>query len=73
MAIQSEQLYSKMVIQSSHGPVDGKDVLKKKTYSNLNFDATDEQIYQVANAIDGLQVPVLMEIEKVTSHLLYDL
>ncbi len=70
MAITKENLINKMQIRSSYGVVDGKDVIKTRTYSNVKEDAADEGIYAVAEAIAGLQEAVMEEVILVESSLL---
>ncbi len=70
MAISKENLVNKLQIRSNHGQVDGKDVIKSRTYSNVKADASDEGIYAVAEAIASLQEPTMDEVILVESSLL---
>lgn len=50
-------------LKLSHGHDDrGKNIYTSKTFSNLNDDATDADIVNVANALAELQEHVLAEI-----------
>lgn len=43
----------------------GKTVVKSRTYSNLKHDATNLDVYNVANALASLQQHDLLEIAKI--------
>lgn len=73
MAISKENLGNKLQIRSHHGVVDGKDVIKSRTYSNVKPDADNEGIYAVAEAISGLQEMPMEEVILVESSLLVSL
>lgn len=73
MAISKENLTTKMQIRSSYGVVDGKEVIRSRTYSNVKEDALDEGVYAVAEAIAGLQEAVMEEVILVEASLLVSL
>lgn len=64
MAIISEVISTKMVTSLNYGMVDGKEVIKNKSYSNLRETATNDSIYQIAVVIGGLQEPALETVTK---------
>lgn len=72
MARVSEFLSTKMVTRLNYGIVDGKEVIKNKSYSNVKQDATIETIFTVGTAICGLQVPTLEEIHRVQEDFIFD-
>lgn len=43
---------------------DGKEIFKTRTYSNLNVDATVDQVYQAAQALASLSGDHLHAIER---------
>lgn len=72
MARVSEFLSTKMVTRLNYGMVDGKEVIKNKSYSNIKQDATIEAIFTVGTAICGLQIPTLEEVHRVQEDLIFE-
>lgn len=72
MATVSETLSTKMVTRLNYGMVNGKEVIKNKTYNDLRADATNEVIHAIATAITGLQVPALEEVHRIREDLIFD-
>lgn len=70
MAVQKELLTRKIGTRMATGVVDGKEVLRTRSYGNVGEDATDQAIYDVGAAIAALQVGTLEEILLTESHLL---
>ncbi|MBC3805035.1 DUF1659 domain-containing protein [Acetobacterium fimetarium] len=70
MPVTTDFLGNKIQIRSNYGMVDGKEVIKSKTYSNLKETAVDDDIYAVAQALAGLQTPTMEEVIKIESTLL---
>jgi len=70
MPVTTDFLSNKIQIRSNYGLVDGKDVIKSKTYSNLKASAGNDDIYAVAAALATLQAPTLEEVVKIESTLL---
>ena len=70
MAIVSDFLSNKLVTRLNYGMVNGKEVIKSKSYSNLKQDATIAAIMTVGTAITSLQVPTLEEIHRVQEDLI---
>ncbi len=64
MAVTTEYLEVKLQIRSSHGVVDGKEKIATRTYGDVKRTATDQDIYDTAVIIDGLQQPVMVECLK---------
>lgn len=72
MAIVSEVMATKMLMQLNCGMVDGKEVIKNKTYSNVRADASPQNLLAVGTAIGSLIVPGVEAVEKVQTALIYD-
>lgn len=72
MAITSDILSTKMVTKLNYGMVDGKEVIKSKTYNNVKTAATIDSIHAIATEICGLQVPTLEEVQRTQSSLIFD-
>ncbi|MGV8907118.1 MAG: DUF1659 domain-containing protein [Acetobacterium sp.] len=72
MAVVSDFLSSKMLTRLNYGLVNGKEVIKSKSYSNVKQDATIASILTVGTAITGLQEPTLEEVHLVQEDLIYD-
>ncbi len=53
-----------LVFQTGTDPNTGAPILKTKSYSNVKSAATDDDVFDVANAIAGLQKYVLYEIQR---------
>ncbi|HAZ05793.1 DUF1659 domain-containing protein [Acetobacterium wieringae] len=70
MPVTTDFISNKLQVRSNHGVVDGKEVIKSKTYSNLKETAVDDDIYAVAEALASLQVPTMEEVLKVETTLL---
>ncbi|MBC3901446.1 DUF1659 domain-containing protein [Acetobacterium malicum] len=70
MAITSDVLATKMVTRLNCGLVNGKEVFKTKTYSNLKADATIDSIHAIATTICSLQVPTLEEVQRTQTSLI---
>nr|WP_320026812.1 DUF1659 domain-containing protein [uncultured Acetobacterium sp.] len=70
MPVTTNFVSNKVQVRSNYGMVDGKEVIKSKTYSNLKASAANDDIYAVAEALAGLQVPTMEEVIKVESTLL---
>jgi len=64
MALTTEPLGKKMQLRSNHGIVDGKEKITARTYNDVRAAATDQEIYDVAQIIAGLQKPTLEEVIK---------
>ncbi|MFV0358087.1 MAG: DUF1659 domain-containing protein [Bacteroides thetaiotaomicron] len=72
MAITKENLSSKLSIRSNYGTVDGKDIIKSRTYSNLKATAADQDIYDTAVAISAIQDKPLQEVVRVETSILIE-
>lgn len=72
MATVSETLSTKMVTRLNYGMVDGKEVIKGKTYNDIRKDATTQALLTVGTAIAGLQVPTLEEVHRVQEDYIFD-
>ena len=64
MAVTTDIIEQKLQIRSNHGLVDGKEKIATRTYGDVRASATDQDIYDVAVIIDGLQQPVMEECFK---------
>jgi len=64
MALITDFLNKKIQIRSNHGLVDGKDKITSRIYGDVRAAATDQEIYDMAVIIAGLQQPVLEEVVK---------
>jgi hypothetical protein len=49
---------------------DGNDVLQTKTFSKVNVDAADQDVFDVANAIAEVLLSPVYDIKRVNSELL---
>ena len=67
MAVTTEPLGKKIQLRSNHGIVDGKEKITARIYNDVRSAATDQDAYDMALIIAGLQEPVLEEV------ILYDL
>lgn len=72
MAIVSDFLGSKLVTQLNYGMVNGKELIKKKSYPAVREEATNEAIHAVGVAIATLQAPTLEEVRRIDEFLLTD-
>lgn len=70
MSVTTDNLSTKLQIRSNYGVVDGKDVIKSKTYSHLKASAVNDDIYAIAETLASLQEPVMEEVIRVESTLL---
>jgi len=70
--IVSDFLSNKLVTQLNYGLVDGKEVIKSKSYGNIKHDASLPNLMAVATAITGLQVPALEELHRIQEDLIFD-
>jgi hypothetical protein len=67
MAITKENLSNKLSIRSNYGMVDGKEVVKSRTYANVKQTAADQDVYDTAVAIAAIQEKTLEEVIVVAS------
>ena len=72
MAIVSEFLASKLVTKLNYGMVNGKELIKKKSYANVKETATIDTIHAIGTAIASLQEPALEEVFRVKEDLIFD-
>ena len=72
MAVVNEFLSNKMVTRLNYGMVNGKEVIKSKSYANVKQTATIAAIHQVATAIAALQVPALEDVQLIRQDLIFD-
>ena len=56
---------SSLIIKLDLGMVDGKTKVKSKTFSNVKHNASNEDVYEVASAIESLQQYPVLEIAKI--------
>jgi hypothetical protein len=65
MAVDSVKFGTKMVLKLDGGLDEkGQPVVKSKTYSNVNTLALDQDIYDVASGMAGLQTRTLQGVHK---------
>ncbi|MFZ7133063.1 MAG: DUF1659 domain-containing protein [Eubacteriales bacterium] len=73
MAIEANTLSTRMQLKLVDGVDDqGNDIIRTKTYSNVNADATDEDFYDIAEAISALQTKNLAGVHKVVDVVLIE-
>ena len=72
MAVVKEFLSNKIVTRLNYGMVNGKEVIKSKSYANVRVSATNPDIYQTATAIAALQVPALEDVQLIRQDLIFD-
>ncbi|MBC3899423.1 DUF1659 domain-containing protein [Acetobacterium malicum] len=70
MAVTTDFIEQKIQIRSNHGMVDGKEKITTRTYGDVRASATDQDIYDVAVIIAGLQQPVMEEVFKQETNLI---
>ena len=70
MPVTTEKISNKLQLRSNYGTIDGKEVIKAKTYSHLKPTAVDDDIYAVAEALASLQVPTIEEVLNVETSVL---
>jgi hypothetical protein len=74
MAVESTVLSSKMVLKLNNGADEnGNPIVRSKTYSNMNNDAVDQEVYDVAEAISALQTNPLEGVHKIQETVLVSL
>ena len=64
MAMYPVEQPSSLKIRLDLGTEDGKAKTRSRTYSNVKVDATDQDVYDVANAITELQKHSVLDIIK---------
>ena len=72
MVVVNEFLSNKIVTRLNYGMVNGKEVIKSKSYANVRVSATNPDIYQTATAIAALQVPALEDVQLIRQDLIFD-
>ncbi len=72
MAIVSEFVTSKLVTQLNYGMVNGKELIKKKSYPGVREAATIETIHAVGMAIASLQQPAMEAVFRVSDVSIFD-
>lgn len=70
--IVSDFLSNKLVTRLNYGLVNGKEVLKNKSYGNVKQDASLANLMATGIAITGLQLPVLEEFHRIQEDLFFD-
>lgn len=70
MAVNTDFIEQKIQIRSNHGIVDGKEKTTTRTYGDVKASATDQDIYDVAVIIAGLQQPVMEDVFKQETNLI---
>src|SRR5665647_274051 len=70
MPVTTDFISNKVQVRSNYGLVDGKELIKSKTYSNLKASAVNDDIYAVAEALASMQEPAMEEVIKIESTLL---
>lgn len=68
--IQRTLLKTSLVLQFNMGVVNGKQVVKRKTFSRIKDSATDESLYIVATKLETLQERDLDAVLRSDSNLL---
>ncbi len=72
MPVTTNFMEQKIQIRSNHGMVDGKEKITSRTYGDVKAAATDQDIYDVAVIIAGLQQPVMEEVIKQQMNLIME-
>lgn len=72
MATVSDFLSTTMVTRLNYGMVEGKEVIKNKSYGSIRQDATIDALLAVGTAITGLQVPTLEEVHRIQEDYIFD-
>lgn len=70
-AIESLLKKSLVVVLNEGTDEDGKDIMKRYTYSSIKQSAPTENLYQAAVAISGLYTGTVFEINTVDTNLLH--
>ncbi|GAA0180411.1 DUF1659 domain-containing protein [Clostridium sediminicola] len=71
MAVQSTKLKSDLVFRVITGQTEeGEDVLRTKSFSKVKTDAEDQDVFDVAKAIEGVLLHPVFEIKRVDAELL---
>lgn len=58
-------LRKNLVVELDHGVKNGKQVIKNKTFSNINQSATDQKLHEAAEALMSLQEHTMLQVKKV--------
>ena len=56
---------TKLVMKDNYGVVEGKTVVKSHTFSKIKSNADDSALFELAQAIDGLNTPTCDEVKAV--------
>lgn len=72
MATVSDFLSCKLVTRLNYGMVEGKELVKNKTYNDVRQDAPINSLLTVATAITGLQVAALEEVHRTQVDYIFD-
>ncbi|MDD2414997.1 MAG: DUF1659 domain-containing protein [Eubacteriaceae bacterium] len=70
MAITSNVTDVSLKVANNYGMVDGKEVVKSKSYNQMALDATDEAMMATAKAIDEITEPTMDGVNVVTTRAL---
>lgn len=71
MAVQATKIKSDLVLRVITGQdEEGEDVLRTKTFSKVKTDATDQNVFDVANGIAAVLAHPVFEVKRVDSDLL---
>lgn len=70
--IVSDLLSTKLVTRLNYGQVDGKEVIKNKSYGNVRPDAPLTALHTAATTITDLQTPTLQELYRVVEDAIFD-
>ncbi|SHE82876.1 DUF1659 domain-containing protein [Alkalibacter saccharofermentans] len=74
MAVESTVLSSRMVLKLNFGTNEnGNPIVRNKTYSNMNNEAADQEVYDVAEALADLQTNPLEGVHKIQETVLVSL
>ncbi|NLK44241.1 MAG: DUF1659 domain-containing protein [Tissierellia bacterium] len=72
MAIENLKERTTLRLEFDGGIVDGKQKLLPKSYSQIKTTASDEELYNTANTIAGLQNKDLMIVKKIEVSSLFE-
>ena len=61
-------LRKSLVIELDHGLKNGKQVIKNKSFSNINEAASDQNLYEAAKALMSLQKYNILQVKKVDTN-----
>lgn len=71
MAVQVTKLKSDLVMRVITGQDEaGNDVLRTKTFSKVKVDAVDQDVFDIAKAIEGVLADPVFEVKRVDADLL---